>query len=138
VPNKTFPAVPSVSAPGDRADVVPWDEWHRRFSNLARGPLLANVKRLKNPSGADTVEITVTNDNRLSIKLTKKSNQDFDHAILQAYQALSGNAGLKFPTHSRRKSITFLIDNEHQGPGMPSTILSTPSTGDKEIIHRHI
>jgi hypothetical protein len=138
LPGTSFPAVPKVTAQGDASDVVPWDEWHVRFAQLARDPILMSVSKAKNPSGFDTVEITVWPDHRLDVKLAKKSNAIFDRAILDAYKSLSGNPGLQFPKRSRRQNITFLVDNEHKGAGVPSGVQSQTSPGDKEVIRYHL
>jgi hypothetical protein len=138
VPGTSFPALPKATASGDAYDVVPWDEWHARFAQLARGPILANVSKVKNPSGNDTVTVTVWRDHRLDVKLTKSSNAAFDRAILDAYKQLAGNADLEFPKHSVRKSITFLVDNQHKGAGIPTGVQSQTSLGDHEVIQYHL
>ena len=138
IPVSVSPAIPNTNIRGDAQDVVPWDEWHSRFASLARGPILANVSKAKTTSGADTVEITVWRDHRLQVKLSKPSNAGFDAAILSAYKSLAGNTNLEFPKNSVRQSITFLVDNEHNGAGVPSAVQSQPSLGDKEIIRRRL
>ena len=137
LPGPTLPAVAKTAAAGDAQDVVPWDQWHAQFAQLAHDPLLASFGKTKNPSGADTVEITVWRDHRVEVKLSKPSNQAFDSAVVSAYKQLSGNSALEFPKGSRRSSITFLVDNEHRSVGVPSTVQSQTSTGDKEIIRYH-
>jgi hypothetical protein len=138
LPGTTFPDVPKVAASGDAYDVVPWDEWHARFAQLARNPILANVSKAKNASGSDTVQITVWRDHRMDAKITKPSNQAFDNAILAAYKQLAGNANLEFPKGSKRPSITFLVDNQHRGAGAPSGVQSQTSLGDREVFHYHL
>jgi hypothetical protein len=133
------PAMPKkIGVEADVVDVVPWDEWHSRFAKLAQDPILANVSRAKKTSGFDTVEITVWRDHRVEAKLIKASNADFDLAILNAYKSLAGNPGLAFPNHSLRKSITFLVDNEHKGSGAPNSVQSQTSRGDREEHKFHI
>jgi hypothetical protein len=138
LPVASFPSLPKSNAPGDMSDVVPWDEWHARFAQIARGPILTNVSNAKHSSGADTVEITVWRNLRVDAKLTKPGSAEFDRAILNAYKSLSGNPGLSFPQHSRREKITFQVDNEHHGAGIPSSVQSQTKKGDKEIIQHHI
>jgi len=131
-------SIPKYGAEADVDDVVPWDEWHTRFANLARDPILLNVSKLKKTSGFNTVEITVWRNLRVDAKLTKSGNPEFDRAILDAYKSLNGNKALAFPNHSRRDKMTFLIDNEHKGAGAPTTVQSQTSRGDKEVIRYHI
>jgi hypothetical protein len=138
LPQKNIPDLPNVAVQGDMSDVVAWDEWHARFASLARGPILKNVSGVKNPSGANTVQITVGSNHSLMVSLVKSGNPTFDTAILNAYKSLNGNSNLQFPKLSRRQSITFLVDNEHKGTGIPTGVQSQPSTGDKEIIRHHI
>jgi len=138
IPGTSFPSVPKSASPGDTSDVVPWDEWHAQFARLADGPILKSVSKTKRPSGFDTVQITVWRNHRLDAKITKASSAEFDQAILQAYKSLNGNPGLTFPKNSQRKSITFLVDNEHKGAGAPSSVQSQTSVGDREVIRYHI
>lgn len=109
-----------------------WDEWHARFARLARQPLLDALSKNANPSGVDTVSITVTRDHHLNVKVVKESNNNFDDAMLHAYNALDGNSGLEFPSGSLRSSVSFLIDNKHEVPGSASKVESVTSIGDKE------
>ncbi len=100
-------------------------------------PILANVSKAKNPSGSNTIQITVWQDHRIEVKVTKTSTPIFDNAILNAYKTLAGNPGLEFPKHSRRKSITFLVDNEHKSAGVPSGVQSETSK-DREVVRYHL
>jgi hypothetical protein len=119
---------------GDTASVIEWDRWHAHFAKLARDPILKCLKKSGYPSGANTVEITVQADHKVSARLAKAANSGFDQAMLQAYKSLDRNPTLEFPTGSRRAAITFLIDNKHSGNGVPSEVKSQTSVGDKEIL----
>ncbi|HEY9791940.1 MAG TPA: hypothetical protein V6D22_16155 [Candidatus Obscuribacterales bacterium] len=125
----------AVSAVLDSTKTIEWDAWHKQFAALARDPILRQVNKFHNPSGADTVEITVSADRHLAAKIVIAGPTKFDQAILQAYKSLDGNSGLAFPADSRRTSITFLIDNEHKGAGIPTGVDSQTSVGDKEVVH---
>jgi hypothetical protein len=138
LPQKNLPDLPNASIQSDVEDVIPWDEWHARFAQLARGPIFKNVSGAKSQSGSNTVQIIVGSDHRLTVTLVKPGNPAFDGAILKAYKSLDGNANLAFPRLSHRRSITFLVDNEHKGSGVPTGVESQPSTGDKEIVRHHI
>ncbi|MDR3613298.1 MAG: hypothetical protein P4L53_07015 [Candidatus Obscuribacterales bacterium] len=138
LPQKKLPDLPNAAIQSDVEDVVPWDAWHARFAQLARSPIFKNVSGVKNPSGADTVQITVSSNHSLTVTLIKSSNPFFDNAIISAYKSLNGNPNLEFPKLSRRQSITFLVDNEHKGIGIPTGVQSQPSTGDQEIIRHRI
>ena len=125
------------STPGDEdsVSIIKWDEWHAKFADLARKPILDAVHNSNNPGGSDTIEIVVKRDHTLSARITTPSNPEFDQAILQAYQSLNGNASLEFPTGSRRNAITFLIDNKHAG-GIPTAVKSQTTTGDQERLRK--
>jgi hypothetical protein len=138
LPQKNLPDLPNASIQTDVEDIVPWDAWHARFVQLASGPIFKSVSRVKNPSGADTVQITVSRNHSLTVTLVKPSSPAFDSAIVSAYKSLNGNPNLEFPKLSRRQSITFLVDNQHKGTGIPTGVQSQPSIGDKEIIRHHI
>jgi len=121
----------------DTESVIQWDAWHARFANLARQPILEEVSKAGSPSGTSTVEITVWPNHHLAVHLTQKSNAAFDQAIVKAYQSLDGNPALEYPAGSRRSSVTFLIDNKHNETGVPSSVKSQTSVGDKEIVRHH-
>lgn len=135
-PQSGNPRVPETALNGDLTEVVQWDEWHSRFAQLAKSPLLAKVAKAKNASGDNSIEITVSRDHRLQAKIVRASNQSFDNATVEAYTSLSGNPQLQFPPRSKRDSVTFIIDNEHRGAGAPSAVQSQSGTGDKEIVQR--
>ncbi len=130
-------STPDVSAELDTSSIIKWDEWHARFAQLARDPILNAVAKSGNPSGANTVQITVRRNHQLAVLLTQPGNAAFDRAIVQAYQSLDGSAALEYPTGSRRNLITFLIDNKHIGTGVPLGVKSLTSVGDREILRTH-
>jgi hypothetical protein len=118
----------------DEELIVEWDAWHKRFAQLAKTPLLKAVNQCGNPSGSNTLEITVSPDHHLNVKLSQPSNGKFDQAILQAYKSLDGNPSLEYPTGSKRTSITFLIDNKHTEAGVAGDVNSQTTTGDREVL----
>jgi hypothetical protein len=126
-----------LSAEADTASVIQWDAWHAHFAAIARSPILEAVKTKGNPCGSNTVEITVSRDQQLTLRLVTPGNAAFDQAIRQAYQSLNGNPDLKFPDGSRRKAIVFLVDNEHTEAGAPSCVKSQTSVGDREVVRFH-
>jgi hypothetical protein len=134
----SFPPASDGGASGDSVDVIEWDKWHANFASLARQPILTALDKAHNPSGANTIEITVQRDHKLTAKIVKPSSPDFDQAMLQAYASLDANKRLSFPTGSQRMSVTFLIDNEHTGKGAPTGVNSKTSAGDKEFLLHHI
>ncbi len=135
IDNPTIPnRATAVEAVADA--VIPWDLWHANFAKLARTPLLNAISKSTNPSGANTVSITVRPDHHLVVSLTRKSNPAFDEAVLNAYRSLDGNGALEYPAGSRRKTVTFLIDNKHGASGTPSGVKSQTSVGDKEHTRR--
>lgn len=119
----------------DKTSVLKWDQWHARFAELAQQPILKAVSKYGNPSGVNTIEITVWPDQHLSARITQPGNVAFDKAILQAYQSLDRNPQLKYPAGSRRTVVTFQIDNKHEGTGLPSGVQSLTSVGDQELLH---
>ncbi len=119
----------------DNNSIIEWDKWHAAFAALARQPILRCVDEMGNPSGSNTVEITVWPNRHIEVNLPKSgTNKQFDKAILKAYQSLDGNAALAYPKGSRRSSVSFLIDNKHEGAGRPSAVNSKSSVGDKEVV----
>ncbi len=128
--------MPGPQSQGNGGDIssydILWDEWHAQFAQLARPSLLGALSKYGNPLGFDSVSVTVNRDHHVSVKVVKLSNDHFDQAMLEAYNALDGNSGLEFPFGSLRCSVTFLIDNKHTAPGAASTVESVTSVGDKE------
>lgn len=139
IPDAHIPSASNTrpAAEDSTTSVVEWDKWHARFATLSRDPILKAISNAGNPSGSNTVEITVTANRKVTARITQPSNAAFDKAILQAYASLDGNPSLKYPAGSRRSTITFLIDNKHAGNGVPSGVNSQTSVGDREIVHRH-
>ncbi len=130
-------AAPKGSAPlsagsQDALETINWDKWHKKFAELAQGPILNCVSEAGNPAGANTVEITVGANHRLNVRLLQASNPKFDQAILKAYKTLDSNPELQFPAGSKRNLLTFLIDNKHEG-GLPASVKSQTSVGDREV-----
>lgn len=125
----------TVAEPEDTVSVLEWDKWHTHFAELSHEPILKSMSSAGNPTGFNTVEIAVNNKHELSVRIVKSGNEAFDRAILQAYSSLDGNAELQFPAGSRRKTISFQIDNKHAGRGAPKAVKSTSSIGDKELLH---
>ena len=118
---------------GSNSSVV-WDAWHKRFAKLAGDALLASINRLDAPLGSNSVNITITPDNRLTVSLAKASNPKFDQAVLQAYKSLNGSHALNFPPGSLRSSISFVVDNKHTSKGVASVVHSKTFTGDREML----
>ena len=138
IPPAGIPVASSAEPKGedDAYSTLKWDVWHARFAELARNPILKSVSKAGNPAGANTVEIGVSTDHRVTVRFVQTSNPAFDQAILQAYRSLDGNPALAYPAGSRRSSITFLIDNTHTGAGVPTGVKSQTSVGDKEIVRQ--
>lgn len=120
----------------ETSSVIEWDKWHASFAQLARAPILKCVDESGNPSGNNTVEVTVWPNRHVEVKLAKSSNPSFDKAIMKAYQSLDGNPALAYPKGSRRSNVSFLIDNKHEGAGRPSAVNSQSSVGDKEVLRQ--
>ena len=139
IANLRIPATVQIEAAPERdaQSVIQWDAWHAQFAKLAQNPILQVMGRSGNPSGVNTVEITVWPNHHIAVRLVKSGNAGFDQAILKAYHSLDGNPALEFPPHSRRSTVTFLIDNKHTGTGVPSAVKSETSIGDTEILHYH-
>lgn len=129
------PASTSTELALDAASVIEWDKWHAAFAASARQPILKCVDELGNPSGFNTVQVTVWPNRHIEVRLPKSgTNKLFDEAILKAYRSLEGSAVLAYPKGSRRSSVSFLIDNKHEGAGRPTAVNSQSSVGDKEVI----
>jgi hypothetical protein len=113
-----------------------WDAWHKQFAKLAGDALIKSVNSANNPLGANTVSVTITPDQHLSIAITKGSNAKFDAATVAAYRSLDGNPALAYPKGSLRSAVSFLVDNKHTKAGVASVVSSKTLTGDKEVLHR--
>jgi len=127
---------PSTARPSAESDsVLSWDEWYERISNLIRGPLVKSLARHGNPSGSDTVLITVWNNHMLYAQLIKSGNPQFDSAVLEAYASLNDNTSLEFPAGSCRNVVNFFTDHRHSTGGEPIGVTSQVIRGDREF-HR--
>jgi hypothetical protein len=125
--------LPMQTSGGDQT--ILWDAWHAKFAKLAQAPLISAFRKVGDPSGSDTVSITVSPDHRVAVKLTKQSNPKFDKAVMEAYRSLDRNPALAYPAGSLRSSVSFLVDNDHRAEGSVSTVKSQTTVGDKEVRH---
>ena len=116
------------------SNVILWDKWHLHFAELAHLPLLSAVQKCSNPTGANTVSITVSSNHHVDVSVARTKNQAFDQAVLQAYRSLDGNPDLQFPPGSKRTSINFMIDVSHSAATSPAEVRSRTSKGDKETL----
>lgn len=117
-----------------RAEEIAWDAWYQQVARLSEPRLLKCLEDQGNPSGTNTLEITVTANRVLTAKVSNASNPAFDAATIKAYRLLNGRAELQFPPGSRRKQITFFVDNDHELAGTVSDVLTTPCSGDRELV----
>lgn len=121
----------------DAFATIQWDQWHAKFAEASRDPILQSLKKYGNPSGENTVEITVSSDGRITVTLNQASkNANFDKAVLQAYRSMERHPALRYPPGSRRSMLTFLIDVKHIGEGAPSSVKSRTSVGDNETVRK--
>lgn len=121
----------------DRIETILWDQWHAKFTEASRTPILQALKQCGNPTGENCVEITVSSDKHMTVRIAQASkNATFDRAVLQAYRSLDGSPALKYPPGSRRSMLTFSIDVKHIGEGAPTSVKSQPSVGDTETVRK--
>lgn len=111
---------------------ISWDKWYAEVANSAEHQLSAVLNRYGNPSGSNTLEITVTPQRHLTLKVLHGTSDKFDAATTEAFMALNGHASLDFPSGSKRHVVTFLVDNTHRYGEAMAGILSRPATGDDE------
>lgn len=111
---------------------ISWDDWYVQVANSAEPQLSAALDRYGNPSGSNTLEITVTPQRHLTVKVLHGTNDKFDAATTEAFMALDGHDSLDFPAGSKRHVVTFLVDNTHRNGEAMAGILSQPATGDDE------
>jgi hypothetical protein len=114
--------------------VILWDEWHRRFANLAGDALIKSINAAGNPRGTNTISVTVYPDQRLKLFVKTSGGSTFDTVVLHAYRSLNGHPLLAYPSRSLRSSVTFLVDNKHTSSGSASAVRSEISSGDKEVL----
>lgn len=139
VPSMHFPTAAEAEAEKelDGPESIKWDKWHSHFAELASNPILKAVAAAGNPSGSNTVEITVMPNHHIDVRLTQSGNSEFDKAIVRAYQSLDQNSELAYPAGSRRSAVTFLIDNKHTGLGVPTGVKSQTSI-DTEVLRQRL
>lgn len=121
--------------------ILSWDDWYARFTRAYEPQLIRAFRKHRDPSGSNTVSITVKSDLSLRATVYQKSPQrydNFDRATVEAYGTLNGNSILKFPAGSRRKQITFLIDNKHASSNPINGVESMPYSGDKEVLQNPV
>lgn len=139
-PGSSTPAEPRwlnpPSLPTSRYDTaLSWDRWYAKMGSIIHDPLLKALDRHGNPSGANTVLVTVWKNHRLSIQITQPSNAAFDQAVVEAYRSLDNNPAIEFPAGSCRTVVTYFIDNRHATEGTPIGITKQIIKGDKEYRH---
>ncbi len=117
--------------------IISWDQWYANFTRAYEPLLIRAFRKYKDPAGSNTVSITVWPNHQLKVSVHQKElakYDTFDRASVEAYSALNGNASLQFPIGSRRKQITFLIDNKHASGNPINGVESLPFSGDKELL----
>lgn len=139
-PEPSTPAEPRwlnpPSSPSSRYDTaLSWDKWYAKMGSIIHDPLLRALDKHGNPSGANTVLVTVWKNHRLSIQVTQPSNAAFDQAVVEAYKSLDNNPAIEFPAGSCRTVVTYFIDNRHATEGTPIGITKQIIKGDKEYRH---
>jgi hypothetical protein len=112
-----------------------WDRWYAKMGTIVHDPLLKALDRHGNPSGANTVLVTVWKNHRLSVQVTAPGNPAFDQAIVEAYKSLDNNPAIDFPAGSCRTVVTYFIDNRHATEGIPIGITKQIIKGDQEYRH---
>lgn len=137
VPN--IQSVPVFETPNfvDKEEYVNWDPWHSRFSQLLKPALLRAFREHGNPSGHNTVEVTVHSNYQVEATLIDSSDVEFTKATLDAYKALNGNPGLKFPAGTRKTKTSFYL-NHKKNLGLVAGINCNPITGDTEKFYRNL
>lgn len=117
--------------------VISWDQWYATFTRAYEPLLIRAFRKYNDPAGSNTVAITVWPNHRLKVSVHQKQPakyDTFDRASVEAYAALNGSTALQFPIGSRRKQITFLIDNKHASGNPINGVESLPFSGDKELL----
>jgi len=117
---------------GSMDSTISWDRWYAGIAKLSEPRLVDALEKHHNPSGSNSILITVWSNRRLTVSLVQGHNTEFDAAILEAYGSLDGKAQLAFPTGSCRQQVSFFIDNKHNIQGAVSSVDSQPFVGDKE------
>jgi hypothetical protein len=121
---------------GEKAEIeklISWDRWYAEVAKAYEPRLLRALRKRGNPSGSNTVSISVWPDLHLVVSLSHKSNPAFDAATLEAYKSLDGDSCLRYPQGSQRQKITFLIDNLHKSSRAISGVTSQTCRGDHEV-----
>ena len=118
-------------APMPRAPVS-WDEWYMRFAELVKEPLVNAMLDADSPHGAGTIRVLVTSEHKITVRIEKSANVDFDAAVIRGCEGLQGNVGLQFPENSRRSFVSFLTDHTFADDGDCVNIAVKPLREDKE------
>ncbi len=113
-------------------DSVSWDEWFANFGKLGDEQLVIALEKYGNPAGANSVNVTVSRNNKVKITLSSTKESLFDKATLEAYTSLDGCKSLAFPKGVKRQSISFIIDNLRETAGEITGVNGRRFTGLKE------
>lgn len=135
-PDSNQEVIGTIGAPSSQ--IISWDQWYARFTQAYEPQLLRAFRKYKDPAGSNTISITVGINQLLKASVYQKNPSkydNFDRATIEAYSALNGSAILQFPIGSRRKQITFLIDNKHASSNPINGVESLSFSGDKEVLH---
>jgi len=119
----------------DSENSLCWDEWYKTVARLVEPLLLKELERRGDPSGANSVSITVWPNHRLAVQIVRGRHNDFDAATIHAYRSLDGNPLLAYPKGSLRPEVTFVVDNKHEVTGAISGVNTKPFVGDFEYHH---
>lgn len=115
-----------------KQSAVLWDQWYAKFAALSEPLILRTVEEASNPSGDNTIEISVDQNQKITARLARRSSPAFDKAIQAAYLAMSGNHAIRFPAGTNRNMVVFLVDNSHEDDGPVSEVHTKTLTGQLE------
>lgn len=120
--------------PKENPNVLSWDEWYKKLSELLKDPLLEAMDKYNAPVGENSVRVTVKDNQKLTISIERSGGPEFDSAIIEAYSCLDGNPELAFPDGSLRPKVTFLSDHRHAVDAPVDDVTVFTLKGDKESI----
>lgn len=104
-------------ASGDRFDIgadrnsreltLAWEQWHKQLSKAIYDTWSAMVDH----RGRATLRVNVDRGRQITINvISSNGGSRFTDSLMAAIESLEGNAGLTFPTGSKRQMVSFEAD----------------------------
>lgn len=117
----------------EQLEALLWDKWYANLNALLCKELERTLDRHGHPAGTNRIRIIVSSNHQVEAHLIQGSNESFNEAVLEAYNALNANPNLRFPKGSARTKVEFESNHIQDIPG-PASIDARSVQGDREFI----